>query len=488
MARAKGARQKGKPTTTTAEQLLEKAYDSTVQSSPPQVRKLAMSIAVGYSAAVRAYDREARQFWRQGWQLLYEHGGIPKHMCAARLRTMIESCLVELHAKNPSVPLRFTSGYYKLEARKAGYAAPRPSVESVSGITATEKGPGARLMPPVTPSVAVDNDNDNDNADPTPSPEARRTLAAQARQGGPATVRTPALGMKAATAAAASTPLPPSAGEGATTTATAISPPGYVAPAERNNASLVAVLQYTRRVYRMMERALEGVEQLPVYMDQRQLADLENSLIFVAQACADALNRKTLIPPTTHAIFHELYRSQASLLNVGSAILRWRADRMADVSKFMTARQAAKFLKGQEPSQLPLYEPKSREEAVFMRWYGLPCPACESWRVRETQNIFLSEEEALRIGDDSRPLLQCWDCNHMWRGYTVMSCVGPHSCGMLFYREDLVKIKRTGACPSCKKEIRLPDHLLQYLAHPETWWQKKRRHPRPRTAPKEVLP
>ena len=458
--------------TASAQRLLEKAYDDTAPPTP-KIREMALAIATGYAEALYAYGAKAAPLWIKGWQALHRDVGVPKHMCAARLRSLIESSLVQLHAKNESVPLKFTSGQYKIVARKEGYAAPRPSISKPivkPGVAGDDK-PLVQLAAPTKPHV------DTAAPSPPPPPAARSGAPAPAR---PGPARTPALGMKAAAPAGTSGRAEGGGGgEGDI----------IAAPAPlRNNASLVAVLQYVRRTYRMVERALEGVEPLPVYMDDKQIADLENSLMFTAQACADALNRKTLIPPPTHAIFHELYRSQASLLNVGAAILRWRADRMADVSKFITARQAAKFLKGQEPSQIPLYEPKSREEAVFMRWYGLPCPACESWRVRETQNIYLSPEEARRIGDDTRPLLQCYDCNHMWRGYTVMSCAGPKSCGMLFYREDLAKIKRTGACPSCKKEIRLPDHITQYLAHPETWWQKKRRHPRPKAPAKEVLP
>lgn len=448
------------PTKVSAEQVLVNSFDSTL-TLPASVRTHAADIAGYYASANRRYGESAQDSWLAGWKMLHA-AGVPRHMCAGQLRKMIEGALAVLHESDESVPLKFTAGSYKAKAREHGYAAPRMQayLEGTSAAPARDQRQLKKVLEvePITPTTKFTSFPGAGSAAPGP--------ATRHHEGGQ--------DAKASDGAGPTTPVPGDEEPGS--------------PHLPRNHSIVSVMQATRRSLRMIERALSEVDELPIYITDEQLADLENTLLYTAQSCADVLNRKSSLTPAVHPLFHSLYRSEASLLSIGAAIARWRADQMEGVARFITSNQAAKFRKGREPSQIPLYQPKSREEAVFMLWYGLPCPNCESWRVKEAQGVYLSPEEAARIGDDSRPLLQCYDCNNLWRGYTVVSCVGPQSCGMLFYREDLVKIKRTGKCPTCKKETHLPDHLTQYIAHPETWWQRKRRHPRDKAKPKQVLP
>ena len=429
-----------------AEQVMAQADTTPL---PPSVRALALDIAKGYAETLDSYGKKARPLWLKAWKAMHS-AGVPRASCAGRLRTLIESSLAELHAHDEGCPTKFTSGYYKIIARKEGYAAPRPGVTLVD--TNSNK--------PITPSR---NNNGNGNDKTSHSPASTSDPARNGATSSPPSETGP-VHSNGADAGETSVPPPP-----------------------RPNHTLIRALQHTRRTYSMIEKALAEAD-LPLYIDDKQLLDLENTLLFVAQACADTMNRRAAVPPPIHVLFHELYRSEASLLNIGVEILRWRADNMEKVGKFITEKQAAKFRKGREPSQIPLYQPKSRDEAVFMGWYGLMCPNCESWRTKEAQHVYLTPEEAKRIGDDTRPLLQCYDCSNMWRGYTVTMCAGPSSCGHLFYREDLARIRRTGKCPSCEKEVRLPAHITQYLDHPQTWWQRRRRHPRATTPKKEVLP
>ena len=167
--------------------------------------------------------------------------------------------------------------------------------------------------------------------------------------------------------------------------------------------------------------------------DKKELAEYFTQSKQIAKIVANTANSKTIVPPNTHGIFRDTLRIESGLLNVAKIFLRCQLHMIENIKKtFLTKKQAGKFTRGTEPNPLPIFIPKSREEAIFMDFFGLTCTSCGSWRVQQAS-------DANKINN-----LKCVDCSTAFPGYTVSHCAGAGSCGMLFYLEELHEIVKTG--------------------------------------------
>jgi len=205
------------------------------------------------------------------------------------------------------------------------------------------------------------------------------------------------------------------------------------------------VIQIEEALADLTDEKGDPMELVELY-GKKQVEEYFRSVAHLSDIVGNLTDRRTLVPLHAHSIFKACILTETSVLTAGKLFLKIRADILENVRKFLTQKQASKFHRGLERPQLPIYQPKNRDEAIYMDWYGLQCAKCESWRSREK-------------ADDTGTII-CYDCDNEWHGHTVTHCAGANSCGWLFYEEDLKKIKRTGKCPNCKKSLRLPKSLL----------------------------
>ena len=201
----------------------------------------------------------------------------------------------------------------------------------------------------------------------------------------------------------------------------------------------------------LKDRKGEPLELSSITTDEKLLLFMKE-LTKTAKIAANAANAKTQVPTNTHHLFKMCLQVEAGMINVARVFLQAKLAMLDKVHIFITAKQAQKFVKGSEPSQLELFAPKNRDEALFLYWYGLPCPECKSWRVQEQGAI--------------RQNLQCVDCGAAFEGHTLTHCSGLGSCGKIFYAKELKHIIRNKKCPDCGKQIReVPSHLKEMVRH-----------------------
>ncbi len=79
------------------------------------------------------------------------------------------------------------------------------------------------------------------------------------------------------------------------------------------------------------------------------------------------------------------------------------------------------------------------------KFSGIPCPDCNSWRVKDSAGDFTN--------------LICIDCDHCFKEKTVSKCT---YCQIPLYKEKLIHIIKTGRCEDCNTEISLPNELIEY--------------------------
>lgn len=122
----------------------------------------------------------------------------------------------------------------------------------------------------------------------------------------------------------------------------------------------------------------------------------------------------------------------------------------------LTPKQAIKIELGLVRKVAELFDPKSRNEALFLGYYGVQCPnpECRSWRVK-------TELNGPKIG------CHCFACEKNFDARTVSKC---KKCYMPFYDEIIEVMKQNATsiedaaiktiCPQCNEEVFLP---IQYL-------------------------
>ncbi len=230
-----------------------------------------------------------------------------------------------------------------------------------------------------------------------------------------------------------------------------------------NNEFAVNKLRDFRKAILILEGGFKNLNvdgkplDITTVFGKKELAEFFQDVDHVIKIATNSADAKTTVPTNVHQIFKETLRVESGILNVAKIFLRTQLHMVENMQQqFITKKQSGKFIKGKEPNQLPLFKPKSREEAIFLGWYGLECK-CGSWRV------------ATDVGGTAKAnneRLVCMDCNTHFDGYTVTHCSGQGSCGMLFYIEELRDIHASKKCPNpeCKKPIpKLPAHLVKLI-------------------------
>ena len=223
----------------------------------------------------------------------------------------------------------------------------------------------------------------------------------------------------------------------------------YIPEQKPINTVPIAAVQYIRSICNVLEdefRTFTDNEGNPLdlseIIDQKHIDAFSQDIVALGKMASDVADHKTVVPVRAHSIFKTAMHVETSILNAGRALLLARLKIMESVGKFLTHKQSSKFLRGREKPQLPIYKPKSRDESIYMGWYGTSCRECKSWRTQKS--------------DSESDLLICYDCGAGTPPETILGCVGAGSCGYLFYDDDLRKVRESGVCPSCRREIRLP--------------------------------
>ena len=201
---------------------------------------------------------------------------------------------------------------------------------------------------------------------------------------------------------------------------------------------------------REVARTLKDKDGEPLEMSYALHEDTYNAYCHqirqMATLAKDCANQKLKVPPTMHQLFREILASSAGLLQAGRAFQQVRIDLLENVTSWISSKQAAKVEDLEEANMLPLYIPRDRDMAIFCGWYGLACPECKSWLVKEM------------VDGAAVSTMRCLNCTHEWRGQTVTHC--PR-CKRLIYTEDIKGICESERCPKCELYIRLPPSLVQ---------------------------
>ena len=212
------------------------------------------------------------------------------------------------------------------------------------------------------------------------------------------------------------------------------------------NEDLLKFIQDLRECGRIIE---QSVKEATVSLDKwtKDLGrDLEQSLKIIR----DTMDDKQKIPPNTHTMFKAVLAEHAGIYAIAKAYQLTRYEHISQVEAWLTKKQLKKFENGEEPNILEIFQPKSRDMAVFMDWYGMPCK-CGSWRV---ESLYNDKHE-----------IKCYDCGNVFEGKTATHC---KHCQVPLYNEDIKIIlehsafkkgnrQRTGNCPSCGTELRVPE-------------------------------
>ena len=211
------------------------------------------------------------------------------------------------------------------------------------------------------------------------------------------------------------------------------------------NQGVIDRLRFTRELVNLTINKFEDCEDINTLFDESTIKEWYEQWDAILGIAEDAVNEKTKIPQNTEHLLLYCLATESSLTQGAKIFMKTRVKLMEQVGKFLTVKQATKFKNGDKPNQLPLFDPDSRDVAIFLKYYGLQCPKCKSWKVRQHS--------------DSREL-HCIDCDNTFTGRTVSKC---WYCQAPLYKEDLIKmIPKENHCPHCDKEVRLPQELINY--------------------------
>jgi len=157
----------------------------------------------------------------------------------------------------------------------------------------------------------------------------------------------------------------------------------------------------------------------------------------------EIFNQKDKVPANTiHLLLYCL--ATESSLNHGTVAFFEKYKKVLT----LTSKQATKYQKGKVTNMLPIFKPHSRDTAIFLNYYGMPCEKCDSWCV------------AAETDKGAKTYLKCYDCEHVFEGKTVAKC---RFCQIPLYKEGLQAIiNHQNCCPNCNSELELPAELVQY--------------------------
>ena len=141
--------------------------------------------------------------------------------------------------------------------------------------------------------------------------------------------------------------------------------------------------------------------------------DLKGKKEFILQSssiidnCTAALNEKTKVPANTELVLLTMLASEAGVNLAAKAFLKYRLTFFETINKFLTRKQALKFLKNDVPV-LPIFQPHDQYEALYMDYVGNQCSKCKSW--------------CLRVSPDDQHLAICQGCDAETKIKAILRC------------------------------------------------------------------
>lgn len=168
-------------------------------------------------------------------------------------------------------------------------------------------------------------------------------------------------------------------------------------------------------------------------------------------------------------LFEKTFDNTKILRKKIAAILKKKKESPTNLDDVMTSKQAMKIVYGIVKRVLAVFDHKTRDEAMLDGFYGIMCPECGSFRVREKEHP-----------DSHEWLCFCYKCEWWFEAKTVTKCWHCH----LPLFEDILEIvlrtsvpampqdgqkeswkeetgPRKSSCPRCKEDLLLPKKMFQ---------------------------
>ena len=203
----------------------------------------------------------------------------------------------------------------------------------------------------------------------------------------------------------------------------------YTTPFEKENKRIIDILlEYKFLFDKNKEKILNTMH---------HLTNNEIRFLFKAHKKINQLQNKSNITPI------EIMNSINLLSYILSLLAGAYHTRVKDLH--LSSKHIKRILNGRIRNLHPLYDPKNRDEAITMDFYGLSCPNCNSWRV--DKEVYIGKQD----------LLYCWACNSNFKGKTISRC---NYCQQPLDSRTLEIMKKNNSkCPKCEKKIKLTSNL-----------------------------
>lgn len=233
---------------------------------------------------------------------------------------------------------------------------------------------------------------------------------------------------------------------------------------EQDTSINTPVLQRLNTLREIVDIAIKKYLEIPNVdskITDEEFQDWDTNLSILA----DCFNEKLKVPMNTEHLLLFRAATESSVTYAATAFLEDRVKMMKAFKKLVTGKQINYFQTNEIKYQLPILKPKTRDEAIFQKYYGIQCEQCKSWRVKELT-------DTMENGNN----LTCKDCQNTFKGYTVNKC---RYCQIPFFKEELKHVVKTwqiddaeypkgdksgGHCPECNTLNHLPQSLIDLVS------------------------
>jgi len=217
---------------------------------------------------------------------------------------------------------------------------------------------------------------------------------------------------------------------------------------DEGKAKIIQLLEKTKELSNELIKKFKDTPQILQTFTQEQFNDFYSQWETILKIDEDAIDEKTKIPGNTVHMLLQCLAVESSLTHGAEIFMRTRIKMMEDGKKFLTPKQATKFQRGEIKDQPPILNPKNRELAIFLRYYGQQCSKCNSFCMKE-------------IIEGMKTKVKCITCNNIEDPTTIAKC---RCCQIPLYKENLQHIVKTGKCENCNEETTLPEELVIYAS------------------------
>ena len=198
--------------------------------------------------------------------------------------------------------------------------------------------------------------------------------------------------------------------------------------------------------------------QFEQYADPRMISDLVRQTREVKRMAEEAASARTKIPQRCHHLIKAIPATESSTMTASTMLLQARLDLMNEFGSYIGKKQASKFIRGREVNPMDVFQPGSRDMALFMGWYGVQCPFCQSWRLERSAE-----------GGTAPSVLRCIDCEaDVQLPGAQVGTPQCRRCGITLWTEIVQKLKKKKAgdgvystkCPGCAEPLLFPASLF----------------------------